>query len=72
MPSQYPLLNASKIAKVLEELGFSKVSQKGSHMKYSDGVHIAIVPNHDPVPRWTFKNILKQANISLDDFMDKL
>ena len=29
MPSQYPLLNASKIAKVLEELGFSKVSVSG-------------------------------------------
>lgn len=72
MPSQYPLLNPSDVTRTLEKFGFRKVSQSGSHMKYSDGVHVVIVPNHNPVPRWTFKNILKQANLSLDQFMKRL
>ena len=72
MPSQYPLLNAKDIIKILMKFGFKKISQRGSHMKYTDGIHVVIVPNHNPVPRWTFKNILDMAGISLDEFKSRM
>ena len=72
MPSSYPLLSAREIAKTLTKLGFKKISQRGSHMKYTDGIHVVIIPNHDPVPRWTFKNILDMAGVSLDEFMSQM
>ncbi|GLI18349.1 hypothetical protein TSYNTROPHJE_01620 [Tepidanaerobacter syntrophicus] len=34
MGSKYPLLKPQQIIKVLTILGFEKVSQKGSHVKY--------------------------------------
>ncbi|MBR5969349.1 MAG: type II toxin-antitoxin system HicA family toxin [Lachnospiraceae bacterium] len=38
MPSKYPVLSPDDVTRILERAGFSFVSQKGSHMKYSDGV----------------------------------
>jgi predicted RNA binding protein YcfA (HicA-like mRNA interferase family) len=48
--------------------GFIYKSQKGSHAKYSDGHHTAIIPLHDTVARGTLKSILIQAGIELEDF----
>ncbi len=72
MGSKYPVLPPSKIIKVLENFGFKYVSQKGSHIKYSDGKHIVIIPNHSEVAKGTLKSILSMAQIDLDQFLDKL
>ena len=72
MGSKYPILTPKEIVRVLEKFGFYFVSQKGSHMKYSDGSHIVIIPNHDEVARGTFKSILSMSGISLEKFLDKL
>lgn len=72
MGSKYPVLPPSKIIKVLENFGFKYVSQKGSHIKYSDGKHIVIIPNHSEVAKGTLKSILSMAQIDLDLFLDKL
>ena len=72
MGSKYPILPPGKIIKVLESFGFRFVSQKGSHMKFSDGMHIVIIPNHTEVAKGTLKSILSMAGISLDEFIEKL
>ena len=72
MGSKYPVLPPSKIIKVLENFGFKYVSQKGSHIKYSDGKNIVIIPNHSEVAKGTLKSILSMAQIDLDRFLDKL
>ncbi|MBQ8390931.1 MAG: type II toxin-antitoxin system HicA family toxin [Clostridia bacterium] len=69
MGSKYPILTPKEIIRVLEKFNFRFVSQKGSHIKYSDGYHVVIVPNHDEVARGTFKSILNQSGISLEDFL---
>lgn len=46
MPSKYPVLEPKEIVSALQKINYSFVSQKGSHMKYSDGHHIVIIPNH--------------------------
>lgn len=49
MGSKYPLLKPQQIIKVLTILGFEKVSQKGSHVKYKKSGNsnkIVIIPMH--------------------------
>lgn len=72
MPSKYPILKPREIIDVLEKFGFQFVSQKGSHMKFSNGKNIVIIPNHDEVAKGTLKSILNQAGIEIDEFLNFL
>lgn len=71
---RYPILPPSKIIKILNEFGFIKTSQKGSHVKlknyYSNKV--CIVPMHKEVARGTLKSVLEQADIELESFIKYL
>jgi len=69
---KYPVLTSQAIVKALERLGFRFVSQKGSHMKYSNGSRTTIVPNHREVRRGTLQSILSLAGVSLDEFLRNL
>jgi len=69
MPSKYPVLKPQEIITKLSRFGFSKVSQKGSHIKMSNGIRIVIIPEHSEVAKGTLKSILLQAGISLEDFL---
>ena len=72
MGSKYPVLTPKEIIDTLKKFNFYFVSQKGSHMKYSNGKRITIVPNHDEVAKGTLKSILELADISLEEFLNKL
>jgi predicted RNA binding protein YcfA (HicA-like mRNA interferase family) len=71
MPSKYPVLKPNEVIKRLESFGFFKVSQKGSHLKLSNGTRVCIIPMHDEIARGTLKSILEQANISLEKFLNE-
>jgi predicted RNA binding protein YcfA (HicA-like mRNA interferase family) len=71
MPHKYPILKPEEVIKILKKNGFSNVSQKGSHRKYSDGFHVVIVPMHDTLARGTLMSIIQQSGLSLQDFIDK-
>ncbi len=72
MGSKYPVLTPKEIITVLEQFGFLYVSQRGSHMKYSNGERSVIIPNHSEVAKGTLKSILSMANLSLEEFIKKL
>lgn len=74
MKYNYPILPPTKIIKVLNELGFIKVSQKGSHLKLKNynTNRICIIPMHKEVARGTLKSVLEQADIELDYFLGLL
>lgn len=72
MGSKYPVLKPNEIISAITKVGFVYVSQKGSHLKYSNGTNIVIIPNHTEVAKGTLKSILNQAGIELDDFMKLL
>ena len=60
-------MDSRAILKTLRENGFKKVSQKGSHVKLTDGKKTVIVPVHgsNDIPLGTLKNIEKQSGVSL-------
>ena len=69
MPKAY---SAKKILKTLHKAGFIKISQKGSHIKLrgirDKKIVTVIVPNHKIVAIGTLKSILKQAEMTNQEF----
>ena len=72
MGSKYPVLPPKVVIDILKKFGFEFVSQKGSHMKYSNGLRVVIIPNHDEIAKGTLKSILNMAGIDLEDFLKLL
>lgn len=75
MGSKYPVLPPQEIIKILNKFGFEKISQKGSHAKYINNgnpTKVVIIPMHYEVAKGTLKSILEQAEITLEDFLEKL
>lgn len=59
--------------RALEKAGFSQVSHKGSHVKLrNDAGRTVIVPLHRELARGTLSSILRQADLSGDEFRDLL
>ena len=74
MSSKYPVLSPKDIIQVMKKLGFEKISQKGSHVKYYnyETEKTFIIPMHYEIAKGTLKSILEQADIDLDLFLKNL
>ncbi|MEK6715082.1 MAG: type II toxin-antitoxin system HicA family toxin [Candidatus Omnitrophota bacterium] len=66
-----PLLSGNEVIHVFLRAGYIKVGQRGSHVKlFNPAKQITlIIPNHREVDRWTLKGILKDAGISVEEFL---
>lgn len=62
----------TEVVKKLTKVGFYVVSQKGSHVKlkglFNNQSRIVIVPMHKELAKGTFKSILLQSGITLEEF----
>ena len=71
-----PRISSLELIRALEKLGFEQVRQTGSHVilkKYiEDGVIGCVVPIHSELKLGTLKGILKQAKITVEEFIDNL
>ena len=66
MPKRY---STREVERVLLSRGFSKVRQKGSHVKYTDGQRVVIVvAGRKEIRAGTMSSIARQAGLSLADF----
>ncbi|AEH44583.1 YcfA family protein [Thermodesulfatator indicus DSM 15286] len=74
--SKVPSLNYDKVIKALQRDGWVVVRQKGSHIrlhKYTKDKKLKlIVPAHKPIKRSTLSHILKQAGLSVEEFLELL
>lgn len=72
MSPKPPLLSGREIVKAFQKLGYYKVDQRGSHIKIRNDVKeiILIIPDHKEVDRWTLKGILKDAELSVEEFIN--
>ena len=61
---------ASEVLSKLLKIGFEKKRQSGSHiiLRHEDGRQTYISIHTKDIPEGTFRAILKQAGISIDDF----
>jgi len=68
-----PVVSGKKAVRALEKFGFTRISQKGSHVKLrSEDGRTVIVPLHRELARGTLASILRQAGLSADDLIDLL
>ena len=71
MPKRY---SAKEPIKILKKLGFSKISQRGSHLKMRgiiDGkLQTVIIPMHKEIAVGTLSSILRQANLTKQDLQN--
>jgi predicted RNA binding protein YcfA (HicA-like mRNA interferase family) len=67
-----PVLSGAEVVRTLERLGFVVVRQRGSHIVLRKGVSGCVVPNHRELKLGTLSGVLKQAGVSIDDFVSKL
>lgn len=76
MGEKLPVLSGNKIIKVLGKAGFYFVKQRGSHVKLKKKLDekglIVTVPIHKEVKRGVLLNILKQAEMTREEFMELL
>lgn len=67
-----PVISGKECRKALGRLGFEEVRQRGSHliMKREDAG--CVVPMHTEIKTGTLSGILKQAGVSVDEFIEAL
>jgi len=69
-------VSGQEAIRALERLGFVQVRQRGSHVVLKktlpEGVVGCVIPLHDELAVGTLRGVLKQANISPEEFMTNL
>jgi predicted RNA binding protein YcfA (HicA-like mRNA interferase family) len=72
--TKVPSLEYKKVVKALQRDGWVVVRQKGSHIRLQkrkqDEVLKLTIPAHLPIKRSTLSHILKQARLSVDEFLE--
>ena len=67
-----PVVGGRDAIKALTRLGFTAVRQKGSHVVMSGNGRTFAVPLHSELDRGTWRAILREANVSVEDFVKSL
>ena len=71
-----PLISSKEAIRALERLGFEQVRQTGSHVvmkkETQDGEIGCVVPVHRELKVGTLSGILKQAQVTVEEFIDSL
>lgn len=69
-----PIISGAECVKALEQIGFVVDRQRGSHMLLvrEDPRTTVSVPDHKELDRGTLRAIIRQVNLSVDEFVDLL
>ena len=72
--TKLPQIKPRKIEKILIKLGFIPRSTKSSHVvfKHSDGRRTVIPAHNRPVRTGTLRAILKQIDLTIEEFLNML
>ena len=64
-----PRVSGAEAVRILERLGFAVVRQRGSHIVMRRGAAGCVVPNHREIKLGTLAGVLRQAGVSVDEFV---
>jgi len=71
-----PRVSGAETIRALERLGFTQVRQRGSHVVLKrvgpEKVTGCVVPRHLELATGTLRGILKQADVTVEEFVEKL
>ena len=63
-------ISGGEAVKAMKRLGFTVLRQEGSHIRMGRGATRLTIPNHSSIAPKTLQTLLRQAGISLEEFMD--
>ena len=64
-----PVVSGKKCRKALARLGFEEIRQRGSHVVMQRGESGCVVPMHGEIKVGTLAGVLKQAGVSVEEFI---
>jgi predicted RNA binding protein YcfA (HicA-like mRNA interferase family) len=69
-----PVVSGSDTVKVFQKFGWTVARQASSHIIMTKEGEIASlsIPNHKEVARGTLRSLLRSANLTVDEFVQKL
>lgn len=67
-----PHVSGAEVVRALEHLGFVKVRQSGSHVVLRRDAKGCVVPMHREVKVGTLAGVLRQADVSAEEFIAAL
>lgn len=67
-----PRVSGAQAVRALERLGFAVARQRGSHIVMRRGSSGCVVPDHRELKTGTLAGVLKQAGVSVEDFINAL
>ena len=67
-----PRVSGAEAVSALERIGFAKVRQRGSHVVMRRGAKGCVVPLHSELKVGTLAGLLRQADVSAEDFTEAL
>ena len=67
-----PRISGSEAVRALQRLGFAVSRQRGSHIVMRRGASGCVVPNHREVKTGTLAGVLRQAGVSVEEFIAAL
>jgi len=72
--SKLPRISGRQAVSALQRAGFEVIRQNGSHIviKRSDPFSQLVVPDHRELDTGTLRAIIRQADLSVDEFMKLL
>ncbi len=68
-----PVLSARDVVRRFEELGWSVVRQRGSHIiRVKDGHRATLsIPDRREIARGTLRSLVRAANVSVEEFLQQ-
>ena len=72
MSPALPVVSGADVVAALTKGGFTRVSQRGSHVKMRKDDCVAIVPLHRELAQGTLGSILRQAGLSREELLTLL
>ena len=73
MSPALPVVSGREVIRAPAKAGFSQVSRRGSHVKLRDSAgKTVIVPLHRELARGTLRSILRQADLTVEAFLELL
>ena len=69
-----PRLSGKKVVKILSKIDYLPTRQKGSHIilvkETPKGKKAVVVPNHQEIDKGTLLNIIRQAGLKKEEFLE--
>ena len=67
-----PVVSGADAIDALVDVGFARVGQRGSHVKLRKAQLTVIVPLHRELAPGTLRSIIRQSELSVEEFLELL